>query len=727
MKKIFYSVLCVAGLLAATSCEDFLEVSSPSVVDADFVFSNSTTTRAALTGGYADWKSVANGHVFGNGNWYALDAAGSDIERHPEAYANQTQRHIPESFYENGTKMGEYYPDTYKAAFKEDDKNGYNALFGVIGKANAVITAMEGAANFEEIVNATTPTALSQMYGEAVALKATIYREMIKYYGDVPYVANFGEVATGLSSRDSIYDVLIAKLESVENLMFPIGSIPGIEAANKSYFSKTYVQGLIGRLCLEAGGYQTRRDDIKAVDGNGNPLTIETKGKAHSNATYGRRSDWKNLYNKAKGAYERLLANSGNAVLHLTDPRSAGNGRSFGNPHQYFFQQMHDGDAMYADESIYEYPMQQSNDSDERSYSSGRPSNGSKNNHPNKAYGQARINPAYYYGYFDPNDMRRDVAVAVTGSSGQGVEMILPFVPGNTCKGGGLSLNKWDENRQKTVYIANNRRSGINGPYMRMAEVYLGYAEVCAALGDDVTAKQYLKTIRERSFPAGKADTDAFIDKCGSMLDAVIEERGFEYAGEGDRRWTLIRTGKLADRIQKIKELTADMMDGLATDGYYKFENGNIISSYVWTKLVDAKATYGHRLTAQCPEDKKDDPVLYPGWRGQNDDWEAFGLKYSEIDSTDDKGNPIKVKDYRTNLAIKGLFAPVSAVDAAALEADGYKKVNWGIDLVNNRTEYDDNLFKGFGPGNYDKAPIYLIALPLNVVGAGYTNGYGFE
>ena len=726
MKKIFYSVLCVAGLLTATSCEDFLEVSSPSVVDADFVFSNSTTTRAALTGGYADWKSVANGHVFGNGNWYALDAAGSDIERHPEAYGNQTQRHIPESFYENGTAMGSYYPDTYKAAFKEDDANGYNALFGVIGKANAVITAMEGAANFEEIINAETPTALSQMYGEAVALKATIYREMIKYYGDVPYVANFGEVATGLSSRDSIYDVLIAKLESVEKLMFPIGSIPGIEAANKSYFSKTYVQGLIGRMCLEAGGYQTRRDDIKPVDGTGKALTIETKGKAHSNATYGRRSDWRTLYQKAKGAYERLLADPGNAKFHLTDPRSAGNGRVFGNPHQYFFQQMHDGDAVYADESIYEYPMQQSTDSNERSYSSGRPSNGSKNNHPNKAYGQARINPAYYYGYFDPNDMRRDVAIAITGSSGQGVEMLLPFAPGNTCKGGGLSLNKWDENRQTTVYIANNRRSGINGPYMRMAEVYLGYAEVCAALGENTMATQYLKLVRERSFPAGKANTDAFIQKHG-LLEAIIEERGFEYAGEGDRRWTLIRSGLLADRIQQIKELTADMIDGLATNGYYEFENGNVISSYVWTKLVDAKAQYGHRLTAQCPEDKMDNPVLFPGWRGQNDDWEAFGLKYPEIESVDEKGNPVKVKDYRTNLAVKGLFAPLSAEDVATLEADGYKKANWGVDLVSNRSEYDNNLFKGFGPGNYDKAPIYLVALPLNVVGAGYTNGYGFE
>ena len=715
MKKIFYSILCVAGFLSATSCDDYLEVSSPSVVDADFVFSKQETSRAALIGGYYDWRAVANSMVFGDGLFYALDATGSDIERHPEGYNNQLPRHIPESFYENGTAMGSYYPDSYLAYFKEDNDNGYNKLFGVIGKANAVITAMEESANFDEIINATEPTVLSQMYGEAVALKATIYREMIKYFGDVPYVDKFGEVATGLSPRDSIYDVLIAKLESVENLMFPIGSIPGIEAANKSYFSKTYVQAMIGRLCLEAGGYQTRRDDIKPIDGNGNPLTIETKGQAHSGATYGRRSDWKNLYTKAKGAYERLLQNSGNAKFHLTDPRKEDSGRIYANPYQYFFQQMHDGDAMYADESIYEYPQQQGTDSDARSYAHGRPSTGGKNNFPCKAYGQTRINPAYYYGYFDPNDMRRDVSVTTTGSVGaKGVEQLLIFTPGSQAKGGGLSLNKWDENRQKTVYVTNQRKSGINGPYMRMAEVYLGYAEVCAALGDEATAKQYLKTVRERSFPAGKANTDAFIAKCGNMLDAVIEERGFEYAGEGDRRWTLIRTGKLADRIQKIKEMTKEMMDGLEANGYYEFENGNVISSHIWTKSVDAKSIYGHRLTAQCPEDKKDDPVLYPGWRGQNDDWGKYGLDYG-------------TSTPKTNLAIKGLFTKLTAQEIAELEANGYASVSWGENLVASRTEYLDNLFKGFGPGNYDKAPIYFVALPPNTVGAGYSNGYGFE
>lgn len=51
--------------------------------------------------------------------------------------------------------------------------------------------------------------------------------------------------------------------------MYTIGSIPGIAAANKNYFSKTYVQALIGRMCLDAAGYQTRRGDIKRVNGKG--------------------------------------------------------------------------------------------------------------------------------------------------------------------------------------------------------------------------------------------------------------------------------------------------------------------------------------------------------------------------------------------------------------------------------------------------------------------------
>ena len=116
------------------------------------------------------------------------------------------------------------------------------------------------------------------------------------------------------------------------------------------------------------------------------------------------------------------------------------------------------------------------------------------------------------------------------------------------------------------------------------------------------------------------------------------------------------------------------MLDGLKANGYYTFANGNTISANVYTKMVDAKADYGYRLTTQTPAGKEDDPVLYPGWRGQNNDWEAYGKDY--------KG------DYKTNLAIKGLFSPVSETEEAALLADGYDKVAWGSVLVDNYDEY---------------------------------------
>ena len=711
MKKILYSVFCVAGMLTATSCEDYLEVSSPSEVDADFVFSNPRTARAALDGAYEAWRDVAQNAVFGDGFFYAADVAGSDIERHPEKFENQLGRHYPETFYQNGTYAGQYGLTSY---LKDDGSAFYNKLYSLISKANAIITNMENAANFEEIING-GQSKLGQMYGEAVALRATAYRELCKNYGDVPYVGAYGVIPGGLASRDSIYDVCIAQLQQIEPLMYEVGSIPEVSPANKNYFSKTYVQGLIGRMCLDAAGYQTRRGDIERVDGDGNPLSFEKMGNENNGATYGRRSDWKDLYTIAKGAYEALLKKSGSATFHLTDPRKASNGRIYDNPYQYFFEQMHMSDAIYADESIYEYPMAQGPDAgnDGRPYSFGRPSSGgSKNAYPCKSYGQGRINPAYYYGIFDPNDMRRDVSIAVTGSDGKGAEKLLPFVPGSTTNGGGLSLNKWDENRQTTPWVANQRKSGINGPYMRMAEIYLGYAEVCAALGDEPTAKMYLQTVRKRSFPAGLDKTDEFIASCGSLLRAVIEERGFEYAGEGDRRWTLIRSGFLPDALRRIKNLTKDMMDGLEANGYYEFENGNIISSHVWTKLVDAKSIYGHRLTAQCPIDKQDDPVLYPGWRGQNDDWTAHGCNYGS-DAP------------KTNLAIKGLFEQISEEEAEVLAAEGYTKVKWGADLVANRVEYDKNLFLDY---DYVSAPIYLWPFTPNQIAAGgFTNGYGFK
>lgn len=703
MKKVIYSTFCAVGAIAlATSCSDFLETSSPSKTDAAFVFSTSETARAALEGAYAAWVDAAQNKVFGDGLFYAADVAGSDIERHPEKFEAQPGRHYPECFYQNGKYAGEYALLSYQ---KENDT--YAALYSVINKANIVVLATQESEGFQEMLAEGKECTMGQLYGEAVALKATAYRELLKYFGDVPYLSGKITDSGSLCGRDSIYDVILSELQQAAPLMYRVGSIPGI--SGKNYFSRTYVEGLIGRIALEAGGYQTRRGDIKRTDGQGNPLTFETMGKDNNGASYGRRSDYRKYYELAQQYFKAVIDNPGSAVFHTTDPRGGDNG----NAYQYFFQQMHGADDGFADESIYEVSIAQGAGNDARPYSFGRPSTGgSKNNYPCKNYGQGRINPAFYYGIFDPQDKRRDVSCTVTASNGSnGTEILIPFSPGSQGKGGGIAFNKWDENRQDKVWTANQRKSGINGPYMRLSEIYLGYAEACAMLGNDGEAKKYLSIIRERAFPAGKADVDGFIAREGSLLEAIIDERGFEFAGEGDRREVLIRTGLIGKKIRAVKELTGKMLDGLRNNGFYEFDNGNVISTKVYTKMVDAKALKGHRLTTQCPAGSEDDPILYPGWRGVNDDWASYGLDY--------KGNTL------TNLAIKGLFKRLSDDEIAALEADGYTAVNWGQTLLDNADEYYKYLFYEY---DYESAPIHYWPFTPNVLSnGGFTNGYGFK
>ena len=704
MKKILYSFAFAAGILAlSTSCSDYLETDTPSKADAAFVFSTTETSRAAIDGAYTSWIEAAKTQVFGDGLFYAADVAGSDIERHPENFSNQPGRHYPETFYQNGTFAGQY---TLLSYMKENGP--YAALYEVISKACIVMNLIEESEGFEEMLASETASTRGQLYGEAVALKATAYRELIKYFGDVPYVSGKDTDHDGLVSRDSIYDVILGELEAAAPVMYRVGSIPGVDG--KNYFSRTYVEGLIGRIALEAGGYQTRRGDVNHVDGKGNAISFEKLGTENNGATYGRRSDWKNYYALAQKYFKAVIDNPGTAKFITTDSRTTPN------PYQVFFQQMHMPDETYADESIYEVAVAQGTGNDPRPYSFGRPATGgSKNNYPCKNYGQGRINPAFYYGVFDPNDMRRDVSCTVTGAKGaDGTEIILPFKPGSQGKGGGIAFNKWDECRQEVVWTANQRKSGINGPYMRMSEIYLGYAEACAALGDNGNARTYLDIIRNRAFgSAAAAKTEAFIAQEGSLLKAIIQERGFEFAGEGDRRWTLIRTGMLPEKIKYIKELTHKMIEGLKNNGYYTFDNGNTISNYIWTKNVDgsAKEWGGARLTEECPADKRDNAVMYPGWRGVNNDWSKYGLKLAD--------------NYAPNLAIKGLFEKLSDSDIAALEADGYVKTSWGTDLVSNADEYDKYLFYDY---DYVKAPIYLWPFTPNVLAnGGFTNGYGFK
>jgi starch-binding outer membrane protein, SusD/RagB family len=696
MKKLLY-IITVAFMYFGASCSDeFLNVKSLSEVDEDFVFSSPSEAQKVLMGMYNVWITAYYRH------FYDFEITGSDIECHPEAYASQLGRHVPE----------ELYPEELPSIDLANAVSSWAGYYSVANRANIVMEAIAKNADYQSAVAAGTVTELTQIYGEAAVFRAFSYFTLIKLFGDVPYFdtpirTSSQTDSAGLTSRFVIYDAEIQNLIKVEPLMYRLGE-GGLTAER---FSRTFTQGLIGRMCLFAGGWSTCRTDFDYGD-----ATFEQKGVEQWNAKYVRLTDYQKYYQIAKQYLGLCVQNSGSASLITTDPRAG-----FNNPFQYHFQNLMD--RRVSQESLYEIGVTKDLNGD-YSYAFARPSDGgSSNAYPCKSYGQSRLYASFYYGDFDPLDKRRDVTVAVTANSGACSEKIITFTPGSRSNGG-LANNKIDESRMATPYTLAQRSSGINVVQMRMADVILMLAEVYAELGDDASAKTELKKVRSRAFNAADQATKvtSYIDGLsGTQLkDAILQERKLEFAGEGLTRYDLIRTAKLPEMIKRRRDIQIAMVNGLKTQGYYTFENGNTISRYIYTKKVNvADLGMTKMLTTECTVAETDAtwPVRFPGWRGNSDAWTSLGFTAST--ST-------------RNLAIQGLFKYIDPTSQAAsdLTALGYVKTAWGSLIEASELEYT-NIWRGY-PDSYVSSivpPRYFWPLSSTTISKSngkITNGYGF-
>lgn len=697
MKKNKFIILSVI-LLMGTSCDkDYLNVVSPSSVDQDFVFSSPSEAYKVIIGCYELWRE--NVII---GLYYDLDAVGSDSECHPEAYAAQL-RHVPEGLYASEITIN-YTNSTASWA----------RYYQIANRASIIMEAIGEVPEYQSAVNSGQPNEWTQIYGEAAVLRAYCYHLLVVYFGDVPlfkepiYLSEQADGAT-LASRDDVWDFQISELRRVEPLMYRLGE-GGINAER---FSRTFAQAMIGKMALYAGGYGLRRTNFDY--GN---VQFEQLGTEKWDAKYVRRTDYKNYYEIAKTYFKACLENSGSAYLITSDSR----GSDYDNPFQLNFQ--YNMDLVVSPESLYEVG-ENFGTYTSRPYAFGRPSIGASSNaYPPRGYGQSRMYASFYYGECDPKDLRRDVTTTVTINSGACSEVMLSFIPGSRDRGG-LVNNKWDESRQPNVWTLGQRKSGINWTMLRMADVHLMLAEVYAELGEEGSAKTELTKVRKRAF-LQKDQTEMVTNYIGALSgdklkEAIQQERKLELTGEGFRRYDLIRTGKMPEKIIKVRNEMKAMVAGLKTNGYYTFENGNTISKYIYVKKVNV-ADFGmtKMLTKRCNVDENDPayPVKFPGWRGNADLW--YSLGYTPTDG-------------KRNLAIQGLFKYIdpNGAEAAALVADGYVKTNWGIDIVNNESQYTIDIFKGY-PDAYFAAgvpPRYMVPLPEETISKSnglITNGYGF-
>ncbi len=693
-------VICSALLFAMSSCNDYLETSSPSTVTASLATSSVDGCQSTMSGAYTQFHGVLRDQIFGNGLFYALDAAGSDIERH--GGEQNSGRLKAETFYNGGNPDVVSTFTVLNDLGTPDSKTAFALLYAIIQKMNNLTYSISE----EEMNDKKTGQTYREIYGQAVCMKATCYRELIKYYGDVLGIFSpDDDTPRQFTSRLDIYDRMIDELSKAKDLC------PELTKDNKTTFTRQYAYALLGRIASEAGSYQTYRLDVT-------PASRLEKHPDYTdiyNATYARPVNYKSYYDIAYDAFKWVAENSGAASFDANDFST-------------FFTQLHDVDGLVADESVFEDENIQGSSATgycERPYAIGRPATSSNKYGVCKSYGQARINPAFYYGKFDPKDKRRDISCVVTGSylnaalvrkdlsgyDGKGCcyEVLLGFNMKTAGDGGGISCGKFDENRQVHPYIIIQRKSGINAPYMRLSEIYLALAEsaLLKSTPDQPVADAYYNLTHTRAGLAGKSNV---------TLEEVVEERGFEYAGEGDRRWTLIRTGLIGKKVKEIKELTKAMIDGLAANGYYTFSNGNTIGNYIYYKGVDPTAlglasrltppTPAHMLVAGYEPTTDLEATQFPGWRGQHD-WEQY-TTYK------DGAYP------NSNIAIKGLFTNITTTP------DGYYQKDWGKAIVDQEAAngfYYNDLFKGW---DCKSAPIYLVPISQNGLIGGLTNGYGF-
>jgi len=119
--------------------------------------------------------------------------------------------------------------------------------------------------------------------------------------------------------------------------------------------------------------------------------------------------------------------------------------------------------------------------------------------------------------------------------------------PSTSWKFGYPYSRKWEIDISETDNISSFNSYHDVG-YLRLAHSYLLYAEAFMMLGNTADAASWINKVRERSnaSPIGAGTV---------TLDFILDERARELITEEERRITLLRTGKLIERVRKYNPL----------------------------------------------------------------------------------------------------------------------------------------------------------------------------
>ncbi|MES2777364.1 MAG: RagB/SusD family nutrient uptake outer membrane protein [Bacteroidota bacterium] len=494
-KTIYSQLMICTILLGATSCKKYLDYQSPSKLNIEETFGDLNYTNNQVIGIYT---KLCGSNAYGN-QLSVYFHLGTDefTYRSPANFDGGSDYGIP-NYGTIPTHAGMY--------------NAFTQLYSGIERANI-------ACKYIPLSKLFTGTAdqqkqMKRYYGEALALRAQYYYELIRNWGDVPATfvpaADLPSQFTTHADRDSTYDKILADLKLASEL------VPWRDelADYKSFrFTKGAVKGLRARIALARGGYSLRRGTNKME----------------------RRSDYKTYYQVAFDECNDIIKSG----KHNLNP-----------VYENIFKSLHATTTRYddANELMFEVAMWgQINDSNVGSAMglsfSNSPSWGG-------AGGRSAAVPTYFYEFENGKDIRRDVTLAIYQVAADATATVNVKNLSNSLS---FNINKF----RKSWTGFNGTVTGtygVNWPIIRYADVLLMYAEAANELGNNtgvITPLQALQMVRKRAY--GANPMPATPGSGPDFFAAIVKERLLEFGGEGIRKYDLIRWNMLASKIAETK------------------------------------------------------------------------------------------------------------------------------------------------------------------------------
>lgn len=459
--------------------------------------------------------------------------------------------------------------------------NAYAKFYEGIERANLAIQGIRQYGNIENNPD------MAQLLGEALTMRALIYTDLIKAWGDVParFEPNNSEnMYKPRCNRDSIYKVLLADLLEAEDYCY----WPNESSITKTTerVSKSFVKALRARIALYAGGYSLRGDGFRlSKDADLAPSKMYEIAKQECvdiiNAGYNKLGSFKENFTKL--CQDNVTA-GGESIWEI--PFSDGRGRvlyTWGVKHQ------------------------------------------SKDQYTGQAQGGTNGPlPTLFYDY-DKDDVRRNITC-------------VPYEWSSDLDNGNShqdlrSLNKWCFGKLRYEWmkriVTSTNDDGVNFQYMRLADVYLMAAEAINQLDGPSSAWTYMKPILDRALPSAKVSAlqSKYTASKDAFQDGIVEQRAFEFAGEQLRKADLIRWGIIDEKMAEAKTKLTALAN--RTGDYADLPNK------LYYKIVDASGVTGNGITF-------DDPVA-------GETLEIYGLEHGDTDEIGDALDGFSSKSWFTS------------------------------------------------------------------------------